>query len=108
MIWFACINGFSGQLYVDTLASSCFNLIFTALPILFYAIFDRPYSKTSARLCPELYKADKFNMRLFALYVGHGFVHSIVIFWGVITVANSTLVNDSGAEGQTFDFWACA
>jgi phospholipid-transporting ATPase len=55
-IWFAVYSGYSGQIYFDAISGSLYNMIFTAFPVLFAAVFNRDYSKRSALRYPELYK----------------------------------------------------
>ena len=104
-IWFSFYSGFSGTLFYDAFSGSCYNLVFTALPVLFTAVFDRPYSKDIAKYCPELYengpKNGSFNLRLFFFYSMEGVVHSILLFFG------TTFFIDSQAKsnGQIVGFW---
>jgi len=67
-IWFSFYCGYAGTLYYDAFSGSCYNMLFTAYPILLTSVFDRPYSKEIAKLCPELYengpKNGSFNLKI--------------------------------------------
>ena len=42
LFFFQFYCGFSGQSLVDGISAAAFNVIFTSLPILLYAVLDRP------------------------------------------------------------------
>eukprot|EP01084_Bolivina_argentea_P041622 76815_1 len=105
-IWFSFYCGFSGTLFYDQFSGSLYNLFFTALPVLLGAVFDRPYSKEIARLCPELYdngpKNASFNLKVFAIYCAEGMFHSMIVFFTAITFMDSQQL---GKNGQIVGFW---
>ena len=101
-LWFAFYSGFSGQMFYDSLAASSYNLIFTAAPVFFMAIFDRPYSRELAKLCPEIYQTDAINLKLFYIYFYQGVVSSLVIFFVATCLTDSTKLSD----GQVLGFAA--
>jgi len=82
-IWFSFYSGFSGTLFYDQFSGSLYNLFFTALPVLLGAVFDRPYSKEIAKLCPELYDNGplnaSFNLKIFGVYCAEGVLHSMML-----------------------------
>ena len=104
-IWFSFYCGFSGTLFYDQFSGSLFNLFFTALPVLLGAVFDRPYSKELAKLCPELYdngpKNASFNLKVFVVYCIEGVLHSIIVFWTAVAFMDSM----SRENGQIVGFW---
>jgi phospholipid-transporting ATPase len=104
-IWFSFYSGFSGTLYYDAFSGSCYNLVFTALPVLFTAVFDRPYSKEIAKFCPELYengpRNGSFNLKLFFYYVMEGVCHSVLLFFGTVFFIDS----QTKSNGQVVGFW---
>ena len=105
-IWFAFYSGYSGTLFYDAFSGSCYNLVFTGVPVLFSAVFDRPYSKEIARLCPELYENGpqngSFNVKIFAFWGFQGVIHSIIVFWTAVEFMDSKTI---GGNGHAVGFW---
>ncbi|MGH0146886.1 UNVERIFIED_CONTAM: hypothetical protein FKN15_014113 [Acipenser sinensis] len=68
-IWFAFINGFSGQILFERWCIGLYNVIFTALPPLTLGIFERSCRKENMLKYPELYKSSQnamgFNSKIF-------------------------------------------
>ncbi len=104
-IWFSFYSGFSGTLFYDQFSGSLYNLFFTALPVLLGAVFDRPYSKEIAKLCPELYENgpsnSSFNLKVFGVYCAEGVLHSVIVFWTAVEFMDSM----SRENGQVVGFW---
>ncbi len=42
LFFYQFYNGFSGQALVDDISAAAFNVVFTSLPILLFAVLDRP------------------------------------------------------------------
>jgi len=105
-MWYQYYAQFSGALFYEPMAGSCYNLIYTAFPIIILAIFERPYSEERALSCPELYREGPlnkfFNVRLFLGYELLGVITSLVIFY-VPTFVMDGAVN---SEGQVMELWA--
>ncbi|KPP60146.1 hypothetical protein Z043_121872 [Scleropages formosus] len=59
MIWFAFVNGFSGQILFERWCIGLYNVIFTALPPLTLGIFERCCRKENMLKYPELYKTSQ-------------------------------------------------
>ncbi len=55
-VWFSFYNGFSGQTMFDSWHLTFYNLVFTALPAMFFAVLDRDVKKKAVRVFPELYE----------------------------------------------------
>jgi len=108
-IWFSFYSGYSGTLFYDQFSGSMFNVVFCCFPVLFSAVFDRPYSKEIARLCPELYgngpQNGSFNVRIFAFWAFQGVIHSVVVFWTAVQFMDSKSV---GANGHIVGFWTAS
>ena len=64
-LWYGFFNGFSGQTSYESVSSLGYNLIFTALPPLILAIFDRDLPPYVLMKYPKLYRQTQRN-----LYVG--------------------------------------
>jgi len=99
-IWFSIYSGWSGTMYNDDMTPSCYNLAFTVFPPFMIAMFDRPYTREIAKLCPEIYQRDCFNLKIFFIYFAHGIFTSIIIFFGTVYVTDSWILPD----GQTLGF----
>eukprot|EP00005_Dracoamoeba_jomungandri_P010597 CAMPEP_0174264884 /NCGR_PEP_ID=MMETSP0439-20130205/24372_1 /TAXON_ID=0 /ORGANISM="Stereomyxa ramosa, Strain Chinc5" /LENGTH=1290 /DNA_ID=CAMNT_0015351035 /DNA_START=137 /DNA_END=4006 /DNA_ORIENTATION=+ len=81
--WLGFYSGFSAQTLFDSWAVSVYNILFTGLPILMVAIFDRPTSKAQIHRFPRLYergiKGRDFSNGKFWLWQGLGIYQSIIV-----------------------------
>ncbi|XP_036406934.1 probable phospholipid-transporting ATPase IA isoform X4 [Megalops cyprinoides] len=84
-IWFAFVNGFSGQILFERWCIGLYNVIFTALPPLTLGIFERSCRKDNMLKYPELYKTSQnamgFNTKVFWAHCLNGLFHSVILFW---------------------------
>ncbi|XP_056447306.1 phospholipid-transporting ATPase IA-like [Gadus chalcogrammus] len=84
-IWFALVNGFSGQILFERWCIGLYNVIFTAMPPLAMGIFERCCQKETMLKYPELYRtsqeAQGFNAKVFWFHCLNGLLHSAVLFW---------------------------
>ncbi|XP_042189887.1 phospholipid-transporting ATPase IB isoform X3 [Callorhinchus milii] len=84
-LWFAFVNGFSGQILFERWCIGLYNVIFTALPPLALGIFERMCTKESMLRFPQLYKitqnADGFNTKVFWGHCMNALFHSVILFW---------------------------
>ncbi|CAB1325644.1 unnamed protein product, partial [Coregonus sp. 'balchen'] len=87
-IWFAFVNGFSGQILFERWCIGLYNVIFTALPPLTLGIFERSCRKENMLKYPELYKTSQnamgFNTKVGHVFWAHclnGLFHSVILFW---------------------------
>uniref|UniRef100_A0AAY4APX6 Phospholipid-transporting ATPase n=1 Tax=Denticeps clupeoides TaxID=299321 RepID=A0AAY4APX6_9TELE len=84
-LWFAFVNGFSGQILFERWCIGLYNVIFTALPPFTLGIFDRPCSQQNMLRFPQLYRitqnADGFNTKVFWGHCINALIHSIILFW---------------------------
>jgi len=56
MFYYQFYNGYSGQALVDSITAAVFNVVFTSLPILLFAVLDRPVKELHAFVrYPQLY-----------------------------------------------------
>ncbi|KRY48148.1 putative phospholipid-transporting ATPase ID [Trichinella britovi] len=83
--WFAFFCGYSAQTIYDPLFIACYNLFFTALPVIGVGVFDQDVSDKNSLRYPELYIPGQqnlyFNMRIFTYSVLRGFFSSGVLFF---------------------------
>uniref|UniRef100_A0A8C5VB65 Phospholipid-transporting ATPase n=1 Tax=Microcebus murinus TaxID=30608 RepID=A0A8C5VB65_MICMU len=84
-IWFAFVNGFSGQILFERWCIGLYNVMFTAMPPLTLGIFERSCRKENMLKYPELYKTSQnaldFNTKVFWVHCLNGLFHSIILFW---------------------------
>uniref|UniRef100_A0A8C3IRS0 Phospholipid-transporting ATPase n=1 Tax=Chrysemys picta bellii TaxID=8478 RepID=A0A8C3IRS0_CHRPI len=84
-IWFAFVNGFSGQILFERWCIGLYNVIFTAMPPLTLGIFERSCRKENMLKYPELYKTSQnaldFNTKVFWVHCLNGLFHSVILFW---------------------------
>jgi len=108
-IWFSFYSGFSGILFYDQFSGSLFNVVFTCFPVLLSAVFDRPYSKEIARLCPELYangpRNGSIDVRIFGFWALQGVIHSVIVFWTAVEFVDSKTIH---ANGQVVGMWTAS
>ncbi|MCJ8745805.1 hypothetical protein PDJAM_G00134800 [Pangasius djambal] len=104
-LWFAFVNGFSGQILFERWCIGLYNVIFTALPPFTLGIFDRPCSQQNMLRFPQLYRitqnADGFNTKVFWGHCINALIHSIILFWFPLKV----LEHDTPFEnGNSVDY----
>ncbi|TMW56547.1 hypothetical protein Poli38472_006557 [Pythium oligandrum] len=88
--WFGCYCGFSGQPLIIDIAAQSFNVLYTSLPLVLFAVFDQDVSSKSASKFPYLYSLGQKNVllakKVFWPWILSGIWHSVVIFflstWG--------------------------
>uniref|UniRef100_A0A8C3LHC1 Phospholipid-transporting ATPase n=1 Tax=Chrysolophus pictus TaxID=9089 RepID=A0A8C3LHC1_CHRPC len=84
-IWFAFVNGFSGQILFERWCIGLYNVMFTAMPPLTLGIFERSCRKENMLKYPELYKTSQnaldFNTKVFWVHCLNGLFHSFILFW---------------------------
>uniref|UniRef100_A0AAV2L9T4 Phospholipid-transporting ATPase n=1 Tax=Knipowitschia caucasica TaxID=637954 RepID=A0AAV2L9T4_KNICA len=84
-LWFAFVNGFSGQILFERWCIGLYNVIFTALPPFTLGIYDRPCSQQNMLRFPQLYRitqnAEGFNTKVFWGHCINALIHSIILFW---------------------------
>ncbi|XP_051901227.1 phospholipid-transporting ATPase IA isoform X3 [Pristis pectinata] len=99
-IWFAFVNGFSGQILFERWCIGLYNVIFTALPPLTLGIFERTCRKENMLKYPELYKTSQnalnFNTKVFWVHCLNGLFHSIILFWFPLEALEHDIVFGNG------------
>ncbi|XP_072108888.1 probable phospholipid-transporting ATPase IA isoform X3 [Mobula birostris] len=99
-IWFAFVNGFSGQILFERWCIGLYNVIFTALPPLTLGIFERTCRKENMLKYPELYKTSQnalnFNTKVFWVHCLNGLFHSIILFWFPLEALKHDTVFENG------------
>ena len=100
-------SNFTGQTVLDDWFISCFNLLFTSLPLGLRALFDLDVSiydgKIVNKMLPFLYKEIKknpvFTIPKFFLNLLLGVIHSTIIYFYCIYLFQYDSVNDEGKMG---------
>eukprot|EP01138_Halocafeteria_seosinensis_P011049 gb/GECG01011285.1/.p1 GENE.gb/GECG01011285.1/~~gb/GECG01011285.1/.p1 ORF type:complete len:1420 (+),score=171.01 gb/GECG01011285.1/:1-4260(+) len=84
--WYSLYNGWSGQKFYVEYGTQTYNLIYTGLPILIFAILDQQLDSETLLKFPEVYRSSTggslLNSRRFALWFGGGLFEALVIFYG--------------------------
>ncbi len=55
--WYGALNTFSGQTIYEQWIYQLYNIVFTALPVMWYAFQDSEYERMKLLDEPELYEA---------------------------------------------------
>lgn len=75
-----------------------YNVVFTALPVLILAIFDRSLNRATLENNPRAYasvaKGALFNGRIFSLWIARAVVHAGFISLVVLFCVSDTLPTD--------------
>ncbi|KAI6214393.1 Phospholipid-transporting ATPase [Aphelenchoides besseyi] len=83
--WYSFFCGYSAQTVYDAILIACYNMFFTALPVLAMGVFDQDVSDEYSLRYPKLYIPGQynlfFNMRIFTYSVIHGMISSLVLFF---------------------------
>nr|XP_061821969.1 phospholipid-transporting ATPase IB-like isoform X2 [Nerophis lumbriciformis] len=106
-LWFAFVNGFSGQILFERWCIGLYNVMFTALPPFTLGIFDRPCSQQNMLRFPQLYRitqnAEGFNSRVFWGHCINALIHSIILFWFPLKMLEHDSPFDNG-QGNDYLF----
>lgn len=86
MFYYQFYNGYSGQALVDSITAAVFNVVFTSLPILLFAVLDRPVKELHALVrYPQLYDKRKSKSLTTEAFwksgVLQGAIHGAVAFF---------------------------
>lgn len=108
--WFACFTGFSGTTLHDSWHIALFNVIYTSLPIMFVAVFDRDIPASLAEANPELYVTSQrsmtFTKKVFLFWILDGVYGSAVYFFVPAGIFSFTTAA-ADSTGRTMDgVWA--
>jgi len=106
-----CVNGFSGQTMYDGWTTTFYNIIFTGLPILIYAIFEKDVLQRSVLANPQLYesglKNQEFSIGLLAYWLGTAVYQGMVLyFFNYFAVLGYDYHMGVGVDGSQAGLWA--
>eukprot|EP00440_Ansanella_granifera_P053764 gb/GFBE01058283.1/.p1 GENE.gb/GFBE01058283.1/~~gb/GFBE01058283.1/.p1 ORF type:complete len:1130 (+),score=313.78 gb/GFBE01058283.1/:1-3390(+) len=101
------VSGFSGQkLYNDILYQS-YNVFFTFIPIMVFAILDQDVSKKASLKYPMLYTAGRdriyMNFKVSLGWIASGVWHAAVVFFVPYMVMSNGNITHS--DGKANDIW---
>lgn len=105
-IWIAPFSGFSGQIVYEAFIFEFYNICFTSMPILVYALTDVEFDLDKLQNSSSFYKIGQKNERfntgyLFSRWISRAAMQSIIIcFFGYITIEYNF-----SAGGLMFDYW---
>jgi magnesium-transporting ATPase (P-type) len=106
-IWFAFYCGASAQIFYDALAGSLFNLLFTAIPVLAVAMFNRDLPQEQMLEHPKLYASghrnEGFNIKRLAWFMFKGVADSLILFmFAMVTFGDPS---STSPDGHSNDLW---
>ncbi|KFM22669.1 putative phospholipid-transporting ATPase IA [Auxenochlorella protothecoides] len=86
LFYYQFYNGFSGQALVDSITAAVFNVVFTSVPILLFAVLDRPVADLKTYIhYPRLYDKSELHTLTTASFwktgVAQAVVHAAVCFF---------------------------
>lgn len=106
MYLFGIFSAFSGQQFFNDPIYQLYNVMYTALPVLFVAVFDKMLPQSTLSDHPEIYRRAKhgaFNPPIFASWILRAFVHGVIIFFIPYAAIGTTNVNH--IDGKSNDLW---
>jgi len=105
--YFGFYNGFSGQILFNEWAYQLYNIVFTALPIMLFAVIDRDYSDAQLLARPQLYATSQsgrlFNGRVFFTWIADSLLSSFLLLTIPLHCYEYTTSPDH--SGQSAGIW---
>ena len=113
---------FSAQVLYEPFIYQLYNIMFTSIPIMYYALFDFEYDKFNTEIDdqkrelsankkflmnnPELYRIginySCYSLTLFTKWLLYGIAQSLIIFWLTYYLI---CTNDLQSDGKNISFW---
>ncbi|PFH38209.1 hypothetical protein BESB_005500 [Besnoitia besnoiti] len=107
MFFFGFLSVFSGQKFYFEYLYQMYNVVFTAIPITLYGVFDQDVDKQLSLKYPQLYRCGQMdlylNLRVFLKWMLNGIWQAIVIF--VLPTAIFGFYAVPTTTGRTMDIW---
>jgi len=105
--WF---TGFSAATMYDGWSITIFNVVFTGLPVIIYAIFEQDISHKLLIKFPPLYetgqKSQEFSFRLLFYWLGTGVYQAFMIFFGAYLLWTNGVIAQAGHSDGVMTFGA--
>lgn len=102
-LWFAIYSAWSGQILFERWTIGFYNVIFTAMPPFAIGLFDKICSPEIMLRHPALYIPSQqgllFNVRVFWVWAVNALLHSILLFWLPVLMAQHHVLWPSGKDG---------
>lgn len=99
-LWYGFINIFSGQSMFDANLFQLYNIFFTSLPIIIYAVFDREFKDETLLNNPFLYtdgqRNKHFTNRKYWMWFVLAFYEALVFCFVTYTVLGNEAFSSSG------------
>jgi len=103
--WFGFMSVFSGQTLYEPWIYQLYNIVFTALPIMWFALFDFERTKDDFLRRPGLYqiglRSECFGTKIFWKWIGYGAFQALIILC-ICLIAFDLSVTP---EGMTTGLW---
>ncbi|CDW74651.1 p-type atpase [Stylonychia lemnae] len=104
-LWFAFLNQFSAQTIFELWIQQVYNIIFTSLPVIWFAVFDQQHSRKYLLSKPSTYKKGPqkrhLNSKVFWAYVLYAFSQSLFVMY----MACYSFESSVNPEGNPASFW---
>jgi len=105
--WYGFVNGFSGTSLYEPFIFQLYNICYSALPIVIYAVSDKEYNGSFLERNPKYYRPglvdNFFNMKLFWRWFSAGSIQAIVIATTAFQALSTNFIND---DGYTVGFYS--
>jgi magnesium-transporting ATPase (P-type) len=103
--WFGFFSGFAGQQFYNDPPLQLYNVVYTALPVMFVAIWDQVLSRDVLSNNPVAYREAKgkaFDKTIFFGWVMRAIVHGLILYF----LVHGALVSDvADPDGKTHGLW---
>jgi magnesium-transporting ATPase (P-type) len=101
LLFFQLRCGYSGQALYDSISAGLFNVVLTSLPVIVFALFDRPLSDAGLLAHPQVYNRSRsLSGRTFWKTLVDAAVHgSICLFFALYGVPSSGGVRSDAMSG---------
>lgn len=104
---FGFVSGMSGQAFFVDSIYQIYNVVYTALPVIFVAVLDQKLPRHTLQNSPSAYRESKglkFRRKVFLGWLFRAILHALIIMVvPFIGLHSSTLAN-----GQTRGLWFCS
>ena len=82
--YFGFLSAFSGQQFFNDPPFICFNVVFTALPVMSLSVLGKALNRTTLQNNPACYKEQRgtaFTLKVFMSWVFRSILYATIIFW---------------------------
>jgi len=82
--YFGFLSAFSGQQFFNDPPFICYNVVFTALPVMAVSVLGKALNRTTLQNNPACYKEQRgtaFTLKVFLSWVFRAILYATIIFW---------------------------